>query len=88
MNVCIGLLSYVFDISQSTKLEDVRSKLEQGRHSFTEFSQAIDMMRTSRDAKICDIEKLQAEVEVSNDEKYNRVALLLATTKTIPLTVS
>jgi hypothetical protein len=66
LNFCIGLLSNDFDIAQSTKLEDVKSKMEQGHHSFTEFTQAIDTMRTSRDAKICDIEKLQAEVEVNN----------------------
>lgn len=50
---------------QTTKQEELHLRIEQGQRSITEFNQAIDMMRISRDAKICDIEKLQAEVEVN-----------------------
>jgi hypothetical protein len=55
---------------QTTKLEDLHLKTEQSRHSTNEFSQAIDMMRISRDSKICDIEKLQAEVEVKVESGF------------------
>jgi len=57
-------VSYV-SVCQSTKLDELISKLDLLRRNVTDHTASIDSMRVSRDAKVADIEKCQLEVEVS-----------------------
>jgi len=41
------------------------SKLDQLRRSVSDHTTSIDAMRSSRDARVADVEKCQLEVEVS-----------------------
>ena len=51
---------------QSTKLDELMSKVDLMRRSVADHTASIDSMRLSRDAKVTDVDKCQLEVEVSN----------------------
>jgi len=53
-------------VCQSTKLDELMSKVDLMRRSVADHTASIDSMRLSRDAKVTDVDKCQLEVEVSN----------------------
>ena len=55
---------WVFFLQDGKKV-DTAARVEQARSNVTEITTSIDSMRSSRDLKLADIDKCQAQIQVN-----------------------